>query len=45
MSYSELLASSVFFFSLMGDGFSSRYDDAIIHGCALLGTPNHILDV
>lgn len=32
-SYSELLASSVFFFSLMGDGFSSRYDDAIIHGC------------
>ena len=31
-SYSELLASSVFFFSLMGDGYSSRYDDAIIHG-------------
>ncbi len=31
-SYSELLASSVFFFSLMGDGFSSRFDDAVIHG-------------
>ena len=33
-SYSELLASSVFCFSLMGDGFSARFDDAVIHGCA-----------
>jgi hypothetical protein len=31
-SYSELLASSVFCFALMGDGYSSRFDDAIIHG-------------
>ena len=34
LSYSQLLASSKFCFSLMGDGFSSRFDDAVIHGWA-----------
>lgn len=32
LSYSQLLASSTFCFSLMGDGFSSRFDDAVVHG-------------
>ncbi|PSC68519.1 exostosin-like glycosyltransferase [Micractinium conductrix] len=31
--YSKLLASSVFCFALMGDGWASRFDDAIVHGC------------
>ena len=38
-SYSAMLAQSVFCFALMGDGFSSRTDDAIIHGCALERRP------
>jgi len=32
-SYSELLAHSVFCFVIMGDGWSSRFEDSIVHGC------------
>ena len=32
--YSKLLASSDFCFALMGDGWASRFDDAVVHGCA-----------
>lgn len=32
-SYSEALVSSVFCFSLMGEGWGSRYDEAVLHGC------------
>ena len=31
-SYSELLASSTFCFAIMGDGFSSRFEDGLLHG-------------
>jgi hypothetical protein len=30
--YSEALASSTFCLALMGDGYSSRFDDAVLHG-------------
>ena len=32
-SYSELLASSTFCLVFMGDGWSARFDDAVVHGC------------
>ena len=31
-SYSQLLASSTFCFAIMGDGFSSRFEDGLLHG-------------
>jgi hypothetical protein len=33
ISYSELLASSTFCLDFMGDGWSARFDDAVVHGC------------
>jgi hypothetical protein len=27
------MASSVFCLALLGDGYSSRFDDAVLHGC------------
>jgi len=33
VSYSELLASSTFCLVFMGDGWSARFDDAVVHGC------------
>ncbi|GAB4813993.1 hypothetical protein N2152v2_001039 [Parachlorella kessleri] len=32
-NYSVLMASSVFCLALMGDGWSSRFTDAVLHGC------------
>jgi hypothetical protein len=32
VTYSELLASSTFCLVLMGDGWSARFDDAVVHG-------------
>lgn len=32
-SYGSLLASSIFCFVLPGDGWSSRFEDSIVHGC------------
>ncbi|KAI3432296.1 hypothetical protein D9Q98_003856 [Chlorella vulgaris] len=31
--YSVSMASSIFCLALMGDGYSSRFDDAVLHGC------------
>lgn len=33
LSYSEILSTSVFCMVLMGEGFSTRFEDAIVHGC------------
>ena len=30
--YSEMLASSTFCFSLLGEGWTSRFDEAVVHG-------------
>lgn len=40
-SYSDLLASSVFCLVLMGDGWSARFDDAVLHGYVIV--PNTVL--
>lgn len=32
MSYSDLLASSTFCMVVMGDGFTARFEDAVVHG-------------
>lgn len=37
-SYSATLASSIFCFSLMGEGWGSRFDEAVLHGWALHGS-------
>ncbi|PSC76174.1 exostosin-like glycosyltransferase [Micractinium conductrix] len=33
LSYSEFLASSIFCFAMMGDGWAARYEYAVLHGC------------
>lgn len=37
LGYSAALASSKFCFVLPGDGWSARLEDAVLHGCAVLG--------
>ncbi|KAK2080890.1 hypothetical protein QBZ16_000744 [Prototheca wickerhamii] len=32
-SYSELMASSIFCLAIIGDGWTTRVEDAMVHGC------------